>query len=127
MRDPARLKDYNRSVRAELLMLMPRANFIAEAGAILGREGDWPNTLIHNDGTKPPVPIAAQLAAALLEEAQMFSQDMKETTGIYEAELGMRPTRPLELRSSAASNRAMSPRSSTTTTPIPRCRKRARS
>jgi hypothetical protein len=90
MRDPARLKDYNRSVRAELLMLMPRANYIAEAGAILGREGDWENTLIHNDGTKPPIPIAAQLAAALLEEAQMFSQDMKETTGIYEAELGMR-------------------------------------
>ncbi len=89
MRDPARLKDYNRSVRAELLMLMPRANFIAQASAIEGRESDWPNTLRHNDGTEPPVPITAQLASLLLEEANMFSNDMKETTGIHEAELGM--------------------------------------
>ena len=89
-RDPARLKDYNRSVRAELLMLMPRANFIAQASAVKGREDDWPNTLVHNDGTEAPKPISAQLAAALLEEAQMFSQDMKETTGIHEAELGMK-------------------------------------
>jgi hypothetical protein len=90
MRDPARLKDYNRSVRAELLMLMPRQNFIAQASAIEGRAEDWPNTLVHNDGTQPPVPITAQLAGLLLEEAQLFSQYLKDTTGIYEAELGMR-------------------------------------
>jgi hypothetical protein len=89
-RDPQRLKNYFRSVRAELLMLAPRHNFIAPASAVKGRENDWPNTLIHNDGAQAPVQTTLQNLTALLSEEEMCSNDMKETTGIHEAELGMK-------------------------------------
>lgn len=89
-RDPAMLKDYNRSVRAEMLMLAPRANWAAEARAVEGRESDWVNTMIYNDGAQPPTPMTHQNTAALLEEAQLCAQDMKDVTGLHDASLGMR-------------------------------------
>jgi hypothetical protein len=90
-RDPQRLKNYYRSVRAELLMLAPRHNFIAPADAIEGREGDWRNTLIYNAASSgPPTATTLQNLQALLAEEQLCSNDMKETSGIHEAELGMR-------------------------------------
>jgi hypothetical protein len=90
-RDPQRLKNYFRSVRAELLMLAPRHNFVAPNSAIEGREGDWRNTLVYNDAAvAPPQPATLQNLQALLAEEEMCSNDMKETTGIHEAELGMR-------------------------------------
>jgi hypothetical protein len=55
-----------------------------------GPRGDWPNTLIHNDGAQAPVQTTLQNLAALLSEEEMCSNDMKETTGIHEAELGMK-------------------------------------
>lgn len=89
-RDPARLKDYWRSLIAEKLMLSPRANYIASDAAVKGREGDWPNTLVFNSNSpSAPVAIAQQDMAAIMNEAQMCSQDMKDTTGIHEASLGM--------------------------------------
>jgi hypothetical protein len=90
-RDPQRLKNYFRSVRAELLMLAPRHNFVAPKSAVEGREGDWRNTLVYNDAAvAPPQPATLQNLQALLAEEEMCSNDMKETTGIHEAELGMR-------------------------------------
>jgi hypothetical protein len=89
-RDPARLKDYDRSVIAELLMLAPRANYIAPAAAVEGRTEDWPNTLVYNDNAPiAPQAITGQLLPALMQHAEMHSQDMKDTTGIHEASLGM--------------------------------------
>lgn len=87
-RDPARLKDYWRSVVAEKLMLSPRANYMASEDAIEGREKDWPNTLVFKGGIVPTA-ITQNDLTAIMNEAEMCSQDMKDTTGIHEASLGM--------------------------------------
>jgi hypothetical protein len=88
-RDPQRLKNYFRSVRAELLMLAPRHNFVAPAAAVKDREADWANTLVYNDDAPaPPQQTTLQNLAALLSEEEMCANDMKETTGIYDAKLG---------------------------------------
>lgn len=87
-RDPQRLRNYYRSVVAELLMSAPRANYLAQAAAIKGRTGDWSNTLVYNDGTEKPEAVTGQNLGALSGEAMNCAQDMKETTGIYEAGLG---------------------------------------
>lgn len=89
-RDPQRLKNYWRSVVAELLMGAPRANYIASASAIKGREQDWPNTLVHNDSGPKPEAITTQNLAAFVNEAAMCSQDMKDVTGLHDASMGMR-------------------------------------
>jgi hypothetical protein len=88
-RDPARLRDYWRSVIAEKLMLAPRANFIASVSAIEGRESDWTNALVYNDEAQAPVPVTGNDLSAMLNEAQMCSQDLKDTTGLQDASLGM--------------------------------------
>jgi len=88
-RDPQRLKNYWRSVVAELLMGAPRANFIAQNSAIAGREDDWANTLIFNDGAEMPMPITTQNLAAFVNEAAMCAQDMKDVTGLHDASLGI--------------------------------------
>lgn len=89
-RDPQRLKNYWRSVVAELLMGAPRANYIAQQSAIKGREGDWPNTLVYADGTEMPREVTGTNLAAIINEAQMCAQDMKDVTGLHDASLGMK-------------------------------------
>lgn len=89
-RDPQRLKNYWRSVVAELLMGAPRANYIAQQASIKGRQGDWPNTLVYNDNTEKPEAITGQNIAAIINEAAMCAQDMKDVTGLHDASLGMK-------------------------------------
>jgi len=89
MRDPAQLKDYMRSVIAEKLMLSPRANFMADASAIKGREKDWPNTLVHNQGTQAPQQVTGLDLNAIASEAQWYAEDIRDVTGIFEANRGM--------------------------------------
>jgi hypothetical protein len=89
-RDPQRLKNYYRSVVAELLMGAQRANFVAQAAAVKGRTGDWPNTLVYNDGAEKPQEITGTNLSNIANEAENCAQDMKETTGIYEAGLGQK-------------------------------------
>jgi hypothetical protein len=89
-RDPQQLKNFWRSVVAEMLLKAPRANFIAEFSAVKNRLDEWGDALVFNDGAPAPQPITVNNLTAYINEAQMCSQDMKETTGIYEAELGMK-------------------------------------
>lgn len=88
-RDPQRLKNYWRSVVAELLMNAPRNNFLADAKAIEGREGDWPSTLVYNNGQPKPEQVTLANMAAIVNEAQMCAQDMKDVTGLHDASLGV--------------------------------------
>lgn len=90
MRDQQRLKNYLRSVAAQKLMFAPRANFMTPQSAIKGREADWPNALIYNDGAQPPTEISESNLSALVQMSQMFAEDMKDTTGIHDASLGIR-------------------------------------
>lgn len=88
MRDPLMLKNYSRSVVAELLMGMQRANFVASAAAVKNREKDWPNTLVYNDGAQAPVDVTTKNLLALIQESQLYAQDMKDVTGLHDASLG---------------------------------------
>lgn len=89
-RDPQRLKNYWRSVVAELLMGAPRANYMAQVDAIKGRTGDWPNTLVYNNGTEQPKELTQANMGAILNEAALCAQDMKDTTGLHDASLGIK-------------------------------------
>lgn len=97
-RDSQRLKNYWRSVAAETMGLAPKATWIAPEDAIEGYEDLWKNanvstdTLVYNKNASqipqrvapPPVPTS------LLQEAQMNQQDIKDTTGLHDASLGIR-------------------------------------
>lgn len=101
MKDPVRLKNFWRSVSAEQLGYAPKAQWIATASAVEGREETLRKAhlsrdplLVVNDEAvigqniqrlDPPAP-----QAALLNEAQVNAQDMKDVTGIHDASLGIR-------------------------------------
>lgn len=101
MKDPVRLKNFWRSVAAEQLGYAPKAQWMATESAVEGREDvirkahlSRDPLLVFNDEAvfgqnvqriDPPVP-----QAALLNEAQVNAQDMKDVTGIHDASLGMR-------------------------------------
>lgn len=99
MKDPVRLKNFWRSVAAEQLGYAPKAQWIAPESAVEGREEAFRKShfsrdplIIYNDGAESPParldPPAPQ--AALLNEAQVNAQDMKDVTGIHDASLGIR-------------------------------------
>lgn len=99
MKDPVRLKNFWRSVAAEQLGYAPKAQWIAPASAVEGREEAFrkahltrdPLLVYNDDAAIPPQrlePPAPQ--AALLNEAQFNAQDMKDVTGIHDASLGVR-------------------------------------
>jgi len=101
MKDPVRLKNFWRSVAAEQLGYAPKAQWMATESAVEGREDTIRKAhlsrdplLVFNDEAvfgqnvqrlDPPAP-----QAALLNEAQVNAQDMKDVTGIHDASLGIR-------------------------------------
>lgn len=96
-KDSQRLKNYWRSVAAELLALAPRAQWMMPSDAVEGRERDWENPnaaqkLVYNKNAsqKPERVEPPAVQAAILQEAQLNQQDIKDTTGLHDASLGMR-------------------------------------
>ena len=101
MKDPVRLKNFWRSVAAEQLGYAPKAQWIATQSAVEGKEDQLRKAhmsrdplLVVNDEAvigqniqrlDPPAP-----QAALLNEAQVNAQDMKDVTGIHDASLGIK-------------------------------------
>lgn len=101
MKDPVRLKNFWRSVSAEQLGYAPKAQWIATAAAVEGREpairkahlSRDPLIIVNDEAIigqniqrlDPPAP-----QAALLNEANVNAQDMKDVTGIHDASLGVR-------------------------------------
>jgi hypothetical protein len=101
MKDPARLRNFWRSIAAEQLGYSPKAQWAATESAVSGHEEDIRKghltrdpLLIFNDEAEfgrnvqkidPP-----QVQMALLNEAQVNSQDMKDVTGIHDASLGIK-------------------------------------
>lgn len=101
MKDPVRLKNFWRSVAAEQLGYAPKAQWIATESAVSGREATIrkahltrdPLIIVNDEAVigqniqrlDPPAP-----QAALLNEANVNSQDMKDVTGIHDASLGIR-------------------------------------
>jgi hypothetical protein len=101
MKDVARLRNFWRSVNAEMLGYMPKAQWMATESAVEGREDTIRKAhqsrdplLIFNDEAvfgqnvlrvDPP-----QLQMALIQESQTNTQDMKDVTGIHDASLGIK-------------------------------------
>lgn len=98
-KDSQRLKNYWRSVAAEVLALAPKAQWHGPADAFEGREEAWSRTHLTGQGpliwnknaSVPPQRVdPPQVPVALLQEAQLNQQDIKDTTGIHDASLGVR-------------------------------------
>jgi hypothetical protein len=101
MKDAARLRNFWRSVAAEQLGYAPKAQWIATESAVEGREDAIRKAhltrdplLVVNDeaiidgNIKRLDPPAIQMA--LLNEAQVNTQDMKDVSGIHDASLGIK-------------------------------------
>jgi hypothetical protein len=101
MKDVIRLKNFHRSVAAEQLGMSPKAQWIATESAVEGRE----DMIRKAHLTRDPLMIVNDeaeigsniqrldpppLQTALLNEAQMNTQDMKDVTGIHDASLGIK-------------------------------------
>jgi len=98
-KDAARLKNYWRSTSAELLAMAPKAQWAGPADAFEGyeesirnshRSGDPIIKWAKNASAQPIRMDPPPLPAAVLNEAAMNAQDVKDTTGIQDASLGIR-------------------------------------
>lgn len=99
MKDAVRMRNFFRSVAAEQLGYAPKAQWIAPESAVEGREDDFrkahlsrnPLLIYNDDATAPPERVnPPPIEAALLNEAAVNTQDMKDITGIHDASLGIK-------------------------------------
>lgn len=97
-KDLIRLKNFNRSIAAEQLGYAPKAQWLAPESAVEGREDLFrkahltrdPLLIYNDDAESPPERIEPPTPQnALLQEAQVYNQDMKDVTGIHDASLGI--------------------------------------
>ena len=96
-KDSQRLKNYWRSKAAESIALAPQAQWIADKGSVEGVEKEFRENansgdplLIHNKGQPKPERVEPPaIPAALVNEANMNQQDIKDTTGLHDASLGI--------------------------------------
>ncbi len=100
-KDPMRQYNYWQSALTEKIALAPKAPFIATVAQIKGLERFWNNANSENRAYLPynPDPLAggppirqqpAAINAAELQQAAQAIDDLKATTGIYDASLGNR-------------------------------------
>jgi hypothetical protein len=97
LKDPQRLHNYWRSTVAEQLVAAPRNKWLTTTEAIRGHEVKWRKAatsddpfLYFNDGEQAPVHIPPPgIDAALINEAGLATQDLKDISNIHEAALGM--------------------------------------
>lgn len=95
-KDPQRLLNYWRSVSAEVLAMAPKAQWLVHET----EEGDQESfreahksgeTVLAWNGQVPPQRIdPPAIPAAVLQEAAINAQDMKDVTGLHDASLGAR-------------------------------------
>lgn len=97
LKDPQRLHNYWRSTVAEQLVAAPRNKWLTTPDSVKGHEAKWRRSptsddpfLYYNDGEQPPVNVPPPgIDAALVNEAAISTQDMKDISNIHEAALGM--------------------------------------
>lgn len=99
-KDAQRLYNYWRATAAEAIALAPKAPLMVTSQMIKGHEGMWNQAnvttfpyLVYNADPqsadiKPYRNPQPEPPAAMWQEAQIASDDMKGTTGIYDAALG---------------------------------------
>lgn len=103
-RDPQRMYNFWATAETEMIALAPKAPFIAAAGQLEGHEDKWQSANIRNhpfleynptssDGKPcgPPTRNTYEPPVQAITNARMASaEDLKATTGIYDASLGQR-------------------------------------
>jgi len=98
-RDPQKLHNYWRSVIAEKLIGSPKAKWIAADTAVEGYEDDYRRSHLSDDpllkynassGAQPQRLDPVQMEAALIQEAGLASQDIRDVTNLHEANMGQR-------------------------------------
>ena len=101
MKDPVRLRNFNRSVAAEQLGYAPKAQWIATESAVEGYEDALRKAHLSRD---PLIKVSddaiigqniqrlepPKWQTALHQEAEANVQDMKDVTGIHDASLGIK-------------------------------------
>ena len=101
MKDSVRLRNFWRSVAAEQLGYVPKAQWIATESAVEGYEDELRKAHLTRD---PLIKVSDEaiigqniqrldppkLQTALHQEAEINVQDMKDVTGIHDASLGIR-------------------------------------
>lgn len=98
MKDPQRLHNFWRSAIAEKIMRSPKNIWVAADTAVSGREKEWRNShnsddslLVWNSesGQRPEQQNPIQVEQALIAQAEITTQDLKDVSNIHEANLGM--------------------------------------
>lgn len=101
-KDPQRLYNYWRSAQTEKIALEPKAPFLVTPGNVKGLEKFWKDANTRNmpylpylpdkenDGAVPKRNAPQMGSAAIAQELLVAADDMKATTGIYDASLGAR-------------------------------------
>lgn len=100
-KDAQRAYNFSRTAAAETVALTPQAKFWATADQAAGHTKEWaeshkknfPYMLYNPDPKAPGAPQrmgGADVPAALIQQAQIDSEDIKAVTGIYDASLGNR-------------------------------------
>lgn len=101
-KDAQRMYNYWKSAETETIALAPKAPFVAAEGQLEGYEKDWAeaNTKNHAFLYYKPTTIAGQPAPppqrqaiepatqAITQAAMLAADDLKATTGVYDAALG---------------------------------------
>jgi hypothetical protein len=99
-RDPQQLYNFYRTASAESIALAPKAPYLATPDMIGPFKSQWDTANIKNrpyllyspdpqaPGARPMREHPPETPAALMNEAERASEDMKATTGIYDAALG---------------------------------------
>lgn len=97
LRDPQKLHNYWRSTIAEKLVGAPKAKWVASVEAVEGYENEWRQShltddpLLRYNGSSgaPPVRVAPmEMEPALIEQAGVASQDLREVSNLHEASFG---------------------------------------
>lgn len=97
LRDPQKLHNYWRSVIAEKLVAAPKAKWTAPSEAVEGREEEWRKSHLSEDplliwngtaGQAPQRVDPLQFEQALVQEAGLAAQDIRDVSNIHEANLG---------------------------------------
>lgn len=97
LRDPQKLHNYWRSTIAEKLIASPKAKWVAADSAVEGREDAWRKSHLSDDpllifnaesGAMPTRVDPAQLEQAMIQEAGIASQDIRDVSNLHEASLG---------------------------------------
>lgn len=98
-KDSQRAYNYWRSMATETVALQPRAPYLATTQQVAGYEDIWKNanrksySYLPYNSTGDPIPqrqFPASIPQGAFTEAQVAVDDMKATTGIYDASLGNR-------------------------------------